>query len=103
MPSRSRGLGDNNELCRLRVERFSAQRMWPRLFQGGSVQVVKVGPQALLYEERGFKLNCFHYYRQGHVAAVRAAHEAIGAKIVDLRVLSYNEAIDELVLRIEWS
>jgi hypothetical protein len=80
----------------------SLGRMYPRLFQGGSVQVVKVGPKTLLYEERGFRLNCFHYYRQGHVAAVRAAHEALGAKIVDLRALGYKPALDELVLRIEW-
>lgn len=80
----------------------SLGRMFPRLFQGGSVQVVKVGPQALLYEERGFKLNCFNYYRQGHVAAVRAAHEALGVKIVELRALSYKAATDELVVRVEW-
>ena len=77
-------------------------RMWPRLFQGGGVQVVKVGPKALVLEERGFQLNRFHYYRQAHVAAVRATHAALGAQISSVRLVSYHADRDELVVRLEW-
>lgn len=77
-------------------------RMWPRLFQGGAVQVVKVGPKALIMEERGFSLNRFHYYRVAHVAAVRATHAALGTQISSVRLVSHQPARDELVVRVEW-
>lgn len=77
-------------------------RMWPRLFQGGSVQIVKVAPKALLAEERGFTLNRFHYYRMGHIAAMRSTHSAMGAQISNVRVVSYTPAREEMIVRVEW-
>jgi hypothetical protein len=77
-------------------------RMWPRLFQGGSVQVVKVAPKDKLLEERGFRLNRYNYYRHGHVAALRATYSALGARIVQLNVVSYNAARDEQVVHVGW-
>jgi hypothetical protein len=78
------------------------QRMWPRLFQGGSVQTVRVGPKAKLMEERGFRLNAFHYYRQGHLAAVAATHRSLGTCDVETKVVSYSPARDELIIRVSW-
>lgn len=79
------------------------QRMWPRLFQGGSVQTVKVGPKAKLMEERGFRLNQYHYYRQAHLAAVTATHRSLGISELQTKVESYSPARDELVIRVSWS
>lgn len=79
------------------------QRMWPRVFQGGSVQVVKVGPKAKLMEERGFRLNKYQYYRQSHLAAVRATHQSLGTRNVQTKVESYSAARDELVVRVSWA
>lgn len=77
-------------------------RMWPRVFQGGSVQVVKLGPKLKLLEQRGFRLTQFQYYRQAHLAAIRASHIALGAHITTLKVDSYNAARDEVVVRVAW-
>jgi hypothetical protein len=79
------------------------QRMWPRLFQGGSVQTVKVGPKAKLMEERGFRLNKYHYYRQAHLAAVKTTHRSLGTHEVQTKVESYSPARDELVIRVSWA
>lgn len=79
------------------------QRMWPRLFQGGSVQVVKLGPKAKLMEERGFRLNRYHYYRQAHLAAVMSTHSSLGIHDVQTKVESYSPARDELVVRVSWT
>lgn len=79
------------------------QRMWPRLFQGGSVQTVKVGPKAKLMEERGFRLSQFHYYRQAHLSAVMATHLSLGSFEVQTKVESYSAARDELVIRVSWT
>jgi hypothetical protein len=77
-------------------------RMWPRLFQGGSVQVVKIGPKDKLLEERGMSLNCFEYYRQAHVAAVRTTYASLPIRNVVARVVSYDAKDDEMVVRVTW-
>jgi hypothetical protein len=84
--------------------KFEAQlhRMWPRIFQGGSIQVVKVGPKAKLLEERAFRLTKYHYYRQAHLAALGASHTAIGVDLATLKVESYDATRDELVVRVAW-
>jgi hypothetical protein len=76
-------------------------RMWPRLFQGGSVQVSKVGPKAQLIEQKGYVLNRYHYYRQSHISAVRATYDALGATST-VKLLSYSAARDEMVVHVSW-
>jgi hypothetical protein len=77
-------------------------RMWPRLYQGGSVQVVKIGPKSQLLEQRGFPMNRFRYFRQAQVAAFVSAYEAIGAELTCVKVDRYSLARDEVVFRIMW-
>jgi hypothetical protein len=79
------------------------QRVWPRVFQGGSVQTVKVGSREVELEERGFALNRFHYYRQSHVAALRETYGAFGCRITLSKVMSYDPADDEMVVRVAWA
>jgi hypothetical protein len=79
------------------------QRMWPRLFQGGSVQTVSVAGKERLIEERGFRLNRYHYYRQGHVAALRATYAALGIRVIDIKVDHYDALSDEMVVRVSWA
>ncbi len=78
------------------------QRMWPRLFRGGSLQIVKAGPKEKVLEERGFVLNRYHYYRQCHLAVTRATHTALGSRVAYTKIVSYDAAADELVVRIGW-
>jgi len=80
----------------------SLHRMWPRVFQGGSVQIVKVGPKEKLLEQRGFVLNRFYYYRQSHVAALCATYAALGTHVTSARVVSYSQSRDEMVVRVAW-
>jgi hypothetical protein len=78
-------------------------RMWPRLFQGGSIQVVKLGPKEQLLEERGIVLNRFSYYRHGHVAALCASRGALGVRMTSAQVVSYAATTDEMVIRLAWA
>ena len=80
----------------------SLHRMWARLFQGGSVQVSKLGPKDQLVEERGHSLNRYHYYRQAHLAAVSAAYEALGGT-TKVSIASYDPATDDMSVRIVWN
>ncbi len=77
-------------------------RMWARLYQGGSCQVVKLGPKDKLVELRAFALSRYRYYRNAQLAGIGAAYEALGARLETLRVLSYNAARDELTFRFTW-
>jgi hypothetical protein len=78
-------------------------RVWPRVFQGGSVQVVKVGPKEMLVEEQGFVVSRYHYYRLSHVAALCAMYAALGTRVTLAKVASYDPASDELVVRVGWA
>lgn len=80
----------------------SLHRMWPRIFQGGSIQTVKVGPKEKLVEQRGFLMNRYHYYRQAHVAALRATYSALGARIAFAKIVSHTAAGDETVVHVGW-
>jgi hypothetical protein len=79
------------------------QRVWPRVFKGGSVQIVKVGPKEMLLEEVGFALNQYHYYRQSHLSALRTTYSALGTRITHTKVVSYNAVTDEMVVRVAWA
>jgi hypothetical protein len=77
-------------------------RMWARLYQGGSVQVVKLGPKDKLVELRAFSLSRYRYYRNAQLAGIGAAYEALGARVEWLKVVSYNLARDELTFHFSW-
>lgn len=80
----------------------SLYRMWARLYQGGSVQVVKVAARAKVLELVGFRLGRYRYYRNAQLFVIRAAHEALGAHLESVRNLSYNAVRDEMRVRIAW-
>lgn len=77
-------------------------RMWPRHYQGGSVQAVKLGPNNLLYELCSFRLNRFRHYRVGQLAVFRAAYEALGVHLQSARIASYSAAKDEVHVSVVW-
>jgi hypothetical protein len=76
-------------------------RMWARLYQGGSVQVVKLGATDKLVELRGFGLTTYHYYRHGTLAVLTAANAALATR-VQVGIVGYREARDELQIRVTW-
>lgn len=77
-------------------------RMWQRLYRGGSIQVIKVGPKEKQIEQLGFPMNRFGYYRHGLVLALAAAHTAVGLEIGNVRVDKYDPATHAVTLRLRW-
>jgi hypothetical protein len=77
-------------------------RMWARLYQGGSCQVVKLGPKDQLVELRAFSLSRYRYYRNAQLAGIGAAYEALGVRFDALKIASYHPARDELSFRLTW-
>lgn len=78
------------------------QRVWKRLYQGGSVQVVKLGPATGLLEFRQFALQQYYYYRHACLAALRGAHEALGLEIEASRIVRYDPKTHDVTMRLDW-
>ena len=78
------------------------QRMRERLYNGGSGQIVKIGPKEMLVEYRGFVLSRFHYHRHAQIAVLRAAYSSVGARITQLKAVHYSEPRDEVTYRVCW-
>jgi hypothetical protein len=78
-------------------------RAWKRVFQGGSVQVVKLGPTEELIELRGFSLNQHRYFRFGNLGAVAAAHEAVGIRIESTKIVRYDSSTQDVTIHVAWT
>jgi hypothetical protein len=78
-------------------------RVWGRVYQGGSVQVVKLGERVMQTEFRGFGMSRHRYYRTATLSAMAAAHAAMGARIESMKVISYDAATGEFVVRMGWA
>jgi hypothetical protein len=78
-------------------------RMWPRIYQGGSVQIAKRGPKVVELELLGHRLGKYAYFRQATLTAIAAAYVALGVRVDSTKVVSYSAARDELLLRLAWT
>ena len=78
-------------------------RVWKRVYQGGSVQIVKIGPREELIELRGHSLYRHPYFRFGSLAAITAAHEAVGARIELNKIVRYDALTHETVIHLAWA
>jgi hypothetical protein len=78
-------------------------RAWKRVYQGGSVQIVKLGPRDELIELRGHSLYRHPYFRFASLAAIAAAHEAVGARIELIRIVRYEAQTHEVVIHLAWA
>jgi hypothetical protein len=77
-------------------------RVWKRLYQGGSVQIVKLGDTEELFEFRGFSLHRHRYYRYGCLAAIKAAHEAVGLHVEVLRIIRHDPQTNDTTFHLAW-
>jgi hypothetical protein len=80
----------------------SLYRVWGRVYQGGSVQITRLGPRESLIEQVGFVLNRYAYYREAQARAVPAAYTAVGARVTRFGIERYDPATDELVFHLAW-
>lgn len=76
-------------------------RIWSRLYQGGSAQVVKVGAREMLLECRKYRLDRFDYFRRAQMAAFRAMFDSMGASS-SVKLVSYSAAREESIYRVTW-
>ena len=77
-------------------------RMWERLFQGGSVEVVQVGPKDLTVEVRGAQVSQFGYFRTAFTGVVRAGFKFVGVRAAYVHESPWDGVNDRYVMRAAW-
>ena len=82
------------------LKRFDV--LWGRLFQGGSFELVKVGPKDLTIEIVGAAIPRYQYVREGFCGVVRAGYKYVGVRAAYVRVAQWDPAKDKFVMRAAW-
>jgi hypothetical protein len=77
-------------------------RLWQRLFRGGSVEVVKTGPKDLTVEVRKACLTQFEYFRVGFCGVVRAGFKVVGVRTAYVKIVAWGGSQDRFVIRAAW-
>jgi hypothetical protein len=78
-------------------------RVWRRIYQGGSVQITKVGATDQLIHFRGFSLNTYRYFRHANLAAIRSVHEAVGVHVESAKMVRYDSSTQEVTIHLKWT
>ena len=73
-------------------------KLWPRLFQGGSLNITYQG-KTVTIEMRGAVLSQSRYFRGTVVGNVRSGARLFGRQVVSARSVSYDERNDVYVVR----
>jgi hypothetical protein len=77
-------------------------RLYGRLFQGGSVQLTQTGPKDADVEVRGMQATCFPYFRIAFAGVVRAGFLFAGVRTGYVKQGAYKSTSDTLVLHTSW-
>lgn len=77
-------------------------RLYGRLFQGGSVQLTQTGPKDADVEVRGMLTTRFSYFRIAFTGVVRAGILFSGVRTGYVRQGAYNATSDTLVMHTSW-
>ncbi len=76
-------------------------RLYQRLFQGGSTQVTRTGPKDVEVELWGARLPRFQYFRMAFTGLCRASLNFFGSRGF-ARQVSFLPEVDRLVISIAW-
>jgi hypothetical protein len=77
-------------------------RTYARTYEGGSLQVVKLGPKDKLLELRGFALSRHRYYRIAQLHGIASGYQSFGVRLETMKIVNYNPTADELTFRFTW-
>jgi hypothetical protein len=82
------------------LKRFDV--LWGRLFQGGSIELTKVGPKELTIEIRLAGVLHSSYFRQAFCGVVKAGYKYVGARAVYVRIVRWESGSERFVMRAAW-
>jgi hypothetical protein len=77
-------------------------RLFGRLFQGGSIEVIQTGPKDLEVEVRGMPLSRYAYFRTAFNGVVRAGFVFSGVRTSYVKQRSHDADAQSFILRAAW-
>jgi hypothetical protein len=77
-------------------------KLWPRLCQGGSFQLMLLGPKDLSIELRSAVMSKSRYFRGTYVGNVRAAIKLLGTRALHIKQLPYDEKSDRFTVHVSY-
>jgi hypothetical protein len=77
-------------------------KLWPRLCQGGSFQVMLLGPKDLSIELRSAVMPRSQYFRGTFMGNVRAALKMLGTKALHVRAKPYDAKNDRFTVHVSY-
>jgi hypothetical protein len=77
-------------------------RLWNRLFQGGSVELTRKGPKDVTIEIRSAVIPRFQYFRIGFSGVVRAGFKFVGVANPYVNIVQWNAKKDEFAMHAAW-
>jgi hypothetical protein len=77
-------------------------RLWGRLFQGGSVEITRKGPKDVTIEICGAAVPRFEYFRLGFSGVIRNGFRFVGVTRVHVNIVRWNEQKDALTMHAAW-
>jgi hypothetical protein len=77
-------------------------KLFLRLFQGGSIQLTQTGPKDAELEIRGALLTRHKYFRRAFVGVVQAAIRFGGTRVEVVKEASFRANVDALTLVASW-
>ena len=72
------------------------------MYQGGSVQISRLGPREQLIERRGYPMNRFRYFRHAQLGVFAAAFGAFGIELTRREVREIRSEDDEVAFFLAW-
>ena len=77
-------------------------RLWPRLCQGGSLQLSKQGPKDLTIDLRAAVLSRSRYFRCTFVGNVRAGLNLLKLRALYIKMLPYDQKNDHFTVNVSY-
>lgn len=82
------------------LKRFDV--LWGRLFQGGSIELTKVGPKDLTIEVRHASPLHSAYFRRAFCGVVQAGYKYVGVRAAYVRIARWEAPQSRFVMRAAW-
>jgi hypothetical protein len=77
-------------------------RLWSRLFQGGSVELTRTGPKDVTIEVSAAVIPRFEYFRIGFSGVIRNGFKFVGVTNPYVNIVKWDEKRDEFTMHAAW-
>jgi hypothetical protein len=78
------------------------EKLFSRVFQGGSLSVIQTGPKDVLVELKGMRLTCSFYFRTAYMGHLKAATKFVGVRACYVKSARVDSLSDTFIVAVSW-